>query len=73
MSMPLSCEPLGMGPPPLVWVLANSPAIAAPSDPASHLPSKGEKQSHDEITPQSLQGTLLALGCDFHPHWPGQR
>lgn len=45
----------------------------APSDPVSHFPGKGEKQSHGEITPRNLQGTLLVLGCDSHPHWPGQR
>lgn len=31
--------------------------------------AKGKKQSHNEITPQSLQGTCSALGCDSHPHW----
>ena len=67
MSMHLFRESPGLAPHALAWGLANSPAMAAPSDPVSPLPGKGEKQNHNEITPQSPQGTLLALGRDSHP------
>lgn len=52
-----SPSPLGQGPDKLT-------CHGSLSDPVCHSPGKGGKQSHGEITPPKLQGTLLALGCD---------